>query len=72
VPDGDDPRDAIHRAIEESIGLDDDLAIREIREFSNSSTGIRELFEAPQHMLGAMSEALRSVGVIGADVSESR
>ena len=72
MPDGDDPGDVVHRAIEESIGFDDDLAIRKVWKLANFSTGIRESFKTPQNVLGATSEALRCVGVIGADVGKSR
>jgi len=72
VPDGNDPRNAIHGAIEESIWLDDDLAIWEVGKFSNFSTGLREPFETPQDVLSATSEALGGVYVIGTNVADSR
>src|SRR6266851_9774004 len=67
VPDGDNPCGAVQRTIEESIGFDDDLAVREIGKLWNPSAGVGKPFEAPENLLGAASQAQGRVGIVGAN-----
>jgi hypothetical protein len=53
-----------------TIGPDDDLAIREIWELCYLSTGVRELFEAPEDPFCVAPEALCGFDVVSANVSD--
>jgi len=72
MPYGDDPSGVVQLAIEESIGFDDDFAVREIRKLWNLPTGIREPFEASENLLGAASEASSRLDVVNADIGDGR